>query len=119
MSRIITAFISLAILALSGCITGRPHTQAEKNMLVHAIVGQSIDCATTDYALKHGFHEGNQVWWTEEDIGGMIASKTAMIGIAYLIGQYKPDWRIPMYGSLGGSGYVAGTWNAGVIILGD
>ena len=109
----------LLCLMLAGCATGRPHTQQEKNMLVHAIVGQTLDTATTDYALKHGYHEGNQVWWTEEDVGGMISVKASTIGIAYLIGQYKPEWRTTMYGSLAGAGYVAAVWNTGVVAAGD
>jgi len=111
--------VILICLLLSGCAIGRPHTQNEKNMLVHAITGQCIDAATTDYALKHGYHEGNQVWWTEDDVGGMIATKGAMIGIAYLIGQYKPEWRVTMYGALGGAGYVASAWNTAVILKGQ
>lgn len=102
------------LLLLTGCVTAnyRPHTPQEKQLLVHALIGQSLDCVTTSIALNSGdFQEGNEIWWNSEDTGGVYAAKVSMLGVGYLIGNLQPNWRKWIYGIMAGGGYGAAGWN--------
>lgn len=99
-------------LLLVGCTSSRPYTPVERTALVHALIGQSVDVVTTDMAMSdERFEEGNPIWWNPEDSGSMLASKFIIVGVGYLIGEVKPNWRTPIYYSIGGAGYAAGAWN--------
>jgi hypothetical protein len=110
MNKATAAVMAAMVIATSGCVSSRPYTKGEKLALGHAFVGQFIgDVGTTAYGLhKHdNMVEGNDVWGGSDDgslITTMIFTKAAFIGGAYLIGEYKPDWRTFMFNSIGGMG---------------
>ena len=116
----IAVVLLVVIMACSGCSSARPYTASEKTWLTHAIIGQSLDVVTTDMALTDDrMSEANGIWWNPEDAGGMLAGKFALVGVGYLIGQWKPEWRTSIWAALGISGYGAATWNTYQMIEND
>lgn len=107
--------LTIAAILMCGCSTYRPYTGAEKTLMGAAITAQAFDVATTSYALSQpGFSEGNAVWWGDDDgaiLAGMLATKAAMCGVAYLAGQAWPETRSWSWGFLGAFGFGMGAWN--------
>ena len=114
------AAIALLIALLTGCQTTRPYTAGERQAMAHAVIGQSLDVATTSMALQdEDIAEGNSAWWDPEDSGSILATKLVLGGVVYLLGEWKPDWRKQMWRVLGGGGYVAAGWNGYLMIKHD
>lgn len=109
----VAAAVLVAIVALTaGCSSARPYTAKEKTWLTHAIIGQSLDVVTTDMAMHSGkFDEMNGLWWDPQDAGSLLAGKFAIMGVGYLVGQWKPEWRTTIWTAFGVSGYGLATWN--------
>ena len=107
----------LAALILTGCATSRPYTKGEKWALAGAFAGQILlDTGSTAYAVYEttNIKEANGTWGDLDDgelIATMACSKLALIGLAYLVGEWQPDLRTPMYSALGTIGATAGAWN--------
>jgi hypothetical protein len=109
----------LSLSLLVGCSSARPYTSTEKTWLTHAIIGQSLDVVTTDMVLDTGGSEMNGVWWNPDDAGSMLATKFAILGAGYLVGQWKPEWRTAIWSALGISGYGFAGWNTYQMIEND
>jgi len=101
--------VALAIaLMLSGCATSRPYTKGEKWALAGAVVGQAWDVGSTAYAVSNydNLSESNPMWDDLDDqelMGAMLLTKAALLGGGYLLGEWKPDWRIKIYSVIGGA----------------
>lgn len=112
------AILCIVATVAAGCASSggyRPHTEQEKFWLMQAGTAGAFDAATTSMGTGSGeFIEANSFYsdYNMEDNGGILAVKAAQIGVAYTIGYFYPDWRIPMYKTIAFTGYAAAGWNS-------
>jgi hypothetical protein len=119
------ALVALAIaLASTGCATSRPYTGREKAALGFAVAGQAWDVGSTAYAVSKydNLSEANPFWDDLNDqelMCSMLLTKAAILGGGYLLGEWKPDWRVRIYSIIGGVGATAGAANTYLITQQD
>jgi len=106
----------MAAVIMTGCATSRPYTKGERIAFAGAVAGQAWDMGSTAYAIcgTDDFNETNPIF-SDMDDGQMMASlfltKAALIGGGYLLGEWKPNWRIGIYSIIGGTGAACGAAN--------
>ena len=115
------AMIAAAILiACSGCASTRSYTRGEKVAACGYWVGAAVDTVST-YEAVTGYDnlcEGNPLYSDLDDgqlLASMLVTKTIGFGIAYAVGEWRPDWRIGAYSFLGGAQMAAGLNNFRII----
>ena len=115
------ALVALAIaLASTGCATSRPYTKAERWAFAGAVAGQAWDVGSTAYAVTayDNLSESNPMWDDMDDselMVSMVLTKVALLGSGYLLGEWRPDWRVKIYSIIGGVGATAGAANTYLI----
>ena len=115
------AILCIVATVASGCASSggyRPHTEREKHLLAHAIVGHSLDVATTSYMIGSGkAEEGNPIvkGYIDQE-GEFMALKAAMLGTTYLLGHANPEQRERIYKYSAVLGYGPALWNLGICI---
>jgi hypothetical protein len=112
--------IALALIAIaalisccSGCSTsGRAYSPDERIAIGNALLGQSLDLATTSMALEdERVFEGNPLFWSDDDIEAVISGKLVFFGLGYLAGEVWPQHRKTIWWALGVTGYAGASWN--------
>ena len=115
------ALVALAIaLASTGCSTSRPYTKGERIAFGCAVAGQAWDMGSTYTAIYHtdNLAEANPIWSDLDDgelMVSMAITKAALIGAAYLIGEWRPSWRIGLWSVVGLGGAIPGASNTYLI----
>ena len=107
-------------LSLCGCTTSRPYTKGERIAFGCAVAGQAWDMGSTYTAIYHtdNLAEANPLWSDLDDgelMASMFVTKAALIGAAYLIGEWRPSWRIGLWSVVGLGGAIPGASNTYLI----
>jgi len=94
--------VALAIVAIFGCGCGTARQ--------HMYAGQALDAGTTAVMLnQRGFYEANPL---ADDVQDVLILKAVFCGIVELMAWADPEPAAGYYKFGAWAGYVAGTWNA-------
>jgi hypothetical protein len=69
------------------------------------------------YLPGERMEEGNPM--LPDDAASIAVCKLGVMGVAYLIGEVRPQWRESIWTALGVVGYGAAAWNIGMMIEHD
>jgi hypothetical protein len=68
---------------LAGCAPTKPWTRSAKAMLGLNVACNTLDYAQTDWAMEHGYTEGNPVLGESPSDGRILATKVATQALIY------------------------------------
>ena len=105
----------ILLITLTGCVTPRPWTKAEKAMLIASCLATATDVFTTDRAINNGCEEigvPKTLLGKHPTIGRLIAFGSITQATAIVVAHYWPDFRLWGLGFKTVANSGAAVWNS-------